>query len=103
MSRWQQEYRGWRIWQDQSAFYAREPACRYPACTLTSSSLRRLWSGVDAVERSYAGAPAPIWYLFARTFPESGLVDLRIVDDLDLRKFAAHKLSHQIQSENTDY
>ncbi|MFC6742202.1 hypothetical protein [Methylobacterium tardum] len=84
MSRWQQEYRGWRIWQDQSAFYAREPACRHPAFTLTATSLRRLCAGVDAVERSYAGQPAPIWYLFARTFPELIPVDLSTVDDEDL-------------------
>lgn len=84
MSRWQQEYRGWHIWRDQSAFHAREPACRYPACTLTSRSLRRLRMGVDAIERSYAGESAPIWYLFAVTFPELGPIDLSIVEDPDL-------------------
>jgi hypothetical protein len=80
VSQWQQEYRGWRIWQDRSAFYAREPACRYSACTL---SLCRLWTGVDAVERSYAGEPAPIWYLFALTYPEFGPVDLSAAYDSD--------------------
>lgn len=81
MSRWQQEYRGWRIWQDRSVFYAREPACRYPACILTASSLRHLRAGVDAVERSHAGMPAPIWYLFASAFPEFGPIDLSSVDE----------------------
>lgn len=40
--------------------------------------------GVDAIERSYAGESAPIWYLFAVTFPELGPIDLSIVEDPDL-------------------
>jgi hypothetical protein len=90
VTQWQQEYRGWRIWRDRSAFYAREPVCRSPAYTLTATSLRRLWAGVDAVERSYTGEPAPIWYLFALAFPDFGQIDPKVNSNYDFAKARSH-------------